>query len=312
MVVLARNGTAAELPKLAFLGPVGTYSHQAAHDAFSSMVEYHVRQTIADVFHSVDAALPLGLLPQENSIFGTVTETYDLLRSPEVGKTKFIRGAVTLSVRHCLLVRKGTRLEDIKTILSHEQALGQCRSFIEKHLPGAALVKMASTAAAAETVSRNSAADAAAICSKICAGLFSDLDILHEGIQNENDNFTRFYVMSNSPVAPLPVPLSEDCVGHGLIRIEVVRPPANSRPSVTCSPIMQLLEALQLPVSRIDRRPSTQPGRFESVYLVEVIDDDTACDMSSESDEVDWARRIQNAARRVREAGGLASILGTW
>lgn len=74
-----------------------------------------------DVYHSVGEQISLGLLPQENSIYGTVKETYDLLRSEDLGHTKWIRGAVVLPVCHCLLVRKGRRLHDIQKVLSHEQ-----------------------------------------------------------------------------------------------------------------------------------------------------------------------------------------------
>ena len=73
------------------------------------------------MFYSVDAGISLGLLPQENSIFGTVTETYDLLRSEDLGVMKWIRGAVVLPVSHCLLVRKGQKLQGIRRVLSHEQ-----------------------------------------------------------------------------------------------------------------------------------------------------------------------------------------------
>jgi prephenate dehydratase len=75
----------------------------------------------ADVFHSVGPSAQLALLPQENSIFGIVTETYDLLRCSDVGESKWIRGAVTLSVRHCLVVRRGKTIRDVKRVLSHEQ-----------------------------------------------------------------------------------------------------------------------------------------------------------------------------------------------
>lgn len=72
--------------------------------------------------------IPFGLLPQENSIYGTVTETYDLLRSPEVGMNKFVKGEATLPVRHHLLVRRGVKLGDVHKILSHEQARAFIRS----------------------------------------------------------------------------------------------------------------------------------------------------------------------------------------
>ena len=75
------------------------------------------------MFHNVGPSgdPALALLPQENSIFGIVTETYDLLRSSELGESKWIRGAVTLSVQHCLVVRRGKTMRDIKRVLSHEQ-----------------------------------------------------------------------------------------------------------------------------------------------------------------------------------------------
>ena len=74
------------------------------------------------MFHNVGpSAGSLGLLPQENSIFGAVTETYNLLRSSELGESKWIRGAVTLPIQHCLIVRRGKTMRDIKRVLSHEQ-----------------------------------------------------------------------------------------------------------------------------------------------------------------------------------------------
>jgi len=179
------------------------------------------------VFHNVadpsasGEDLTLGLLPQENSIFGIVTETYDLLRSSELGENKWIRGAVTLSVQHCLVVRRGKTMRDIKRVLSHEQvrqflfwggggchgrlnltpfasrrdwqALGQCRQFLATYLPAAQLVKVPSTAAAAEAVSTRAddddAANSAAICSKICLRLFGNIEVLQEGVQDSRGEF---------------------------------------------------------------------------------------------------------------------------
>lgn len=76
---------------------------------------------LADVFDAVSAEIPFGLIPQENTIFGSVTEAYDALRSSEAGETKFIKGEVTLAVQHCMIVRHGVKAEAITRILSHEQ-----------------------------------------------------------------------------------------------------------------------------------------------------------------------------------------------
>ena len=157
-------------------------------------------QCCTDVFRSVDASFPLGLLPQENSIFGTVVETYDLLRDPMLGCSAWIRGTVTLPVQHSLVVRSGTQLSDIRRVLSHEQALGQCAQFLATHLPGVKKESTPSTAGAAEKVSKDEdMRDAAAICSKFCTRLFPGLEVLHEGIQNES----RTVIFTHSSSAPL-------------------------------------------------------------------------------------------------------------
>lgn len=78
-------------------------------------------QLPAAVFEAVSAEIPYGLVPQENTIFGAVTETYDALRGPAIGKELFVRGEVTLPVQHCLMARKGVKFEDIERIISHEQ-----------------------------------------------------------------------------------------------------------------------------------------------------------------------------------------------
>ena len=70
------------------------------------------------VFNALCSEVPIGVVPQENSIFGSVIETYDLLKVPDAA---FIRGEITLKVEHCLLVRKGVQYSNIKRILSHEQ-----------------------------------------------------------------------------------------------------------------------------------------------------------------------------------------------
>ena len=74
------------------------------------------------MFKAVSPEVPFGLLPQENSVFGTVTETYDLLRLPEVGTEKFVRGELIIPIRHSLVVRRGVKLGDVERVLSHEQA----------------------------------------------------------------------------------------------------------------------------------------------------------------------------------------------
>jgi prephenate dehydratase len=284
-------------------------------------VHYCALDTISDVFHSVGPTVQLALLPQENSIFGIVTETYDLLRSSDVGENRWIRGTVTLPIQHCLLALRGKTLRDIKKVLSHEQALGQCQQFLATHLPEAQLVSVASTAAAAEALSKqpDASADCAVICSKICLQLYPNLELLHEGIQNEHQNFTRFYILTNCPSSPLPNTRYDgrgEC--NALIRLELQlqQKAATSQDSLHDT-VTDLLAALRLPAIRIDRRPSVKRELFGSVYLVEAIDDE-ASQPSQRVDEEDarllspWKERVLDAIARVVARGGRADLLGTW
>ena len=74
-----------------------------------------------DVFHSVPNEAQIAVIPKENSIYGSVSETYDLIRLPDLGKTKFIREEFELPIQHCLVVAEGTKLSDIEHVYSHEQ-----------------------------------------------------------------------------------------------------------------------------------------------------------------------------------------------
>lgn len=146
------------LPNLVLLGPLGTYSHQVrrvlhvgskgacrfrnkvADNAFGNNVNYVERQTItgasqlttqqqdlllrqllAGVFDAVSDEHPFAVIPQENTIYGSVIETYDCFRSPRAGTDVYVRGEVTLAVQHCLLGRKGVKPQNIRRIISHDQ-----------------------------------------------------------------------------------------------------------------------------------------------------------------------------------------------
>ncbi|KAF8898639.1 Prephenate dehydratase-domain-containing protein [Infundibulicybe gibba] len=271
---------------VATLGPLGTYTHEATYKIFGTRAVYQEERTITDVFQ-VLPDVDFGVVPQENSIFGSVVETYDALR----GMKGFVRGETILEVRHCLLVRKGTQLNAIQRILSHEQALGQCSTFIEEHFPSASLIKMASTAAGAQAL-LTSPADCAAICSKICATLFEGLEILNEGIQNESANFTRFYIVSNRSAATIP----QDETGMALLRVY-------SAPK-SISNITFQLHILDLNVVRVDRRPAIDSIPFHDVYFLEV-QEVTPSDLK-------WVDCLQEAVGRLHKRGLKAEIAGIW
>ncbi|KAF7359540.1 Prephenate dehydratase domain-containing protein [Mycena sanguinolenta] len=281
---------------VAFLGPLGTYSHQAAYDRFGNTVGYYECKTITEVFNAIASkAVQAGVIPQENSIYGTVIETYDALRKQNVG---FIRGEIVLKVQHCLLVRGGVKPEEIQCIKSHEQALGQCRGFLTKNFPNASLEKMASTAAAAEAILTSP--KCAAICSKLCATLFNGLEILYEGIQDQNSNFTRFHVLTATQDVELPPPAyPAPSQTHGLVRLTARRDVTPRAP-----PINQILAALDLTVSRLDRRPQLDsPFPFCDVYFAELEKGDSSAS---------WHSAVEDAMKRVKALGVEAELLGLW
>ncbi|KII93555.1 hypothetical protein PLICRDRAFT_152397 [Plicaturopsis crispa FD-325 SS-3] len=298
-------------PALAFLGPEGTYSHQVAYDAYGSSVQYCEKKTITDVFNAVSSEVPFGMIPQENSIFGSVIETYNLLRQPKMGQDIFVRGEATLGVKHCLLVRKGVKLEQIRRVLSHEQALGQCSRFIAQSIPGAVLEKVPSTAAAAQMLSTpgglDNSTECAAICSRLCVTVFDGLEVLHEGIQDEDVNFTRFYLLGWGTIRALPVPRNNSEPRRALIRI-AARPLPPSSPSG----VGRILADLRLSVTRIDRRPSLSKEPFEDVYFIEVQDSKPVAEARDERRDAEWLEEVEGEVRRIREVGAQAEALGAW
>ena len=78
------------------------------------------------MFRAVSEEVPFAVIPQENSTYGVVVDTYDTLRDPEAGQSIFVRGELTLAVKHCLVVRSGVKLENIQRVMSHEQVRPCC------------------------------------------------------------------------------------------------------------------------------------------------------------------------------------------
>ncbi|KAK7037532.1 prephenate dehydratase [Paramarasmius palmivorus] len=294
--------------KVAFLGPLGTYSHQVAYERFNETVEFREKSSISAVFDSL-GEVDFGIIPQENTIFGPVVETYDALRHVRDG---FVCGDVSLKVQHCLVVREGVKLSDIVCVMSHEQALGQCRGFISEHLPQAATRKTPSTAAAAKAL-LELPADHAAICSKMCIKMFEGLEVLHEGIQDEQTNFTRFYLLAKNSKVRLPASTTSS-PAKALLRIGPYSQKTNRNGQTNpCHhiDIATLITSIRLHVERIDRRPALDGVPFNDVYFVEVKRISEG-GLDGVSDENGWAKQVEDAQKRIREVGGEAHLLGLW
>ncbi|KAJ4486258.1 Prephenate dehydratase-domain-containing protein [Lentinula aciculospora] len=277
-----------------FLGPLGTYTHQAAHEYFQDSAIYNEKRTIAEALKSLEA-LDYAVVPRENSIFGSVIETFDGLK---VLKEGFIQGEVILKIQHCLVVKKGAKFSDIDCVISHEQALGQCRRFLVEKLPGATTSTTASTAAAAETVSKSQTLNIAAICSGICVTMFEDLEILANGIQDQDSNYTRFFIIGKQSEGKPPFKTLRPT--HALIRLI----PTSSAHKETSFDLTELLKTIDLSVIRLDRRPAPVSHPFLDTYFLEVV--------LSTQNPSEWPEQVSQSILRLRDKGHLAESIGLW
>lgn len=180
---------------VAYLGPEGTFSELATLKRFGSAVHGQPCATIDDVFRAVEnGAAHYGMVPVENSSEGAIGRTLDLL----LQGTLQICGELMLPIHQCLLAQY-CELNEIKTVYSHPQSLGQCQSWLNANLPDAARIPVASNAEAA----RLAAADrhSAAVAGSQAAARFS-LSVCVENIEDDARNTTRFLVLGNQQVAP--------------------------------------------------------------------------------------------------------------
>ena len=171
-------------------GIEGAYSQIACDKLFPlSQIMYFGR--FEGVFRAVEAGMcRYGILPIENSLYGSVTEVYDLM-----SKYNFhIARSVRIKIDHALLAKKGTALSDIREIVSHEQALGQCADFI-KSLGDVRVTVCSNTAEAARAAAESGRNDIAALASPDCASLYG-LSVLKTSVQNSDNNHTRFICIS--------------------------------------------------------------------------------------------------------------------
>jgi chorismate mutase/prephenate dehydratase len=173
---------------IAYLGPEGSYSHQAAFILFSQDAELRPQKDIdAVISEVVMRRADLGVVPVENSTEGMVNRTLDLMATSRL----FVSREAVLPVRNCLL--SSTTLDDVRTVYSHPQALAQCRNWLSNHLPGVETRETPSTSDAA--VAAAGEEHSAAIASSLSARLYG-LAILAENISDYQENITRFWVVS--------------------------------------------------------------------------------------------------------------------
>ena len=179
--------------RLAYQGEPGAYSEAAALVFGGDSVETLPCKAFDDVFEAVEKKKAThGVVPLENSIGGTIHRNYDLLLEHELP----ITGEVELDVVHCLQALPGTRIEDVKVVYSHPQALAQCERYL-KDL-GVTVEAVYDTAGGAKLVAEQKLAGAAALASRRAAQVFG-LEVLQEAVQDYEFNITRFAIIGGTP-----------------------------------------------------------------------------------------------------------------
>ncbi|MEA3223256.1 MAG: prephenate dehydratase [Thermodesulfobacteriota bacterium] len=180
--------------KVAYLGPIGSYTHQAADKIFKYDANLMALPTIEDVFQEViSSRADLGVVPVENSTEGMVTQTLDLMASSSL----YISKEIMLSIQHTLLSKYP--LGKIRKVFSHAQAIAQCRHWLKVNLPDVKIVETPSTSDAALAACRYQSS--AAIASAHAATIYG-LDIIAANINDHPDNITRFWVVSKYMASP--------------------------------------------------------------------------------------------------------------
>ena len=173
-------------------GVEGAYSQIAACKLFD-VPDIAFFETFEGVMRAVrDGFCEFGVLPIENSTAGSVNAVYDLLAQFDFHIVRSLR----LKIDHNMLVKPGTKLADVREVYSHGQAIAQCAGFIESHDLHA--TKYPNTAMSAEMVANSDRTDVAAIASRSCAALYG-LEVLESNIQDSDNNYTRFVVISREP-----------------------------------------------------------------------------------------------------------------
>jgi chorismate mutase/prephenate dehydratase len=179
-----------EIVKVAFQGERGAYSESAVYTFFGDKAEVKPCRDLTEVFESVDKQeVPVGVVPIENSLEGSVNQTYDLFLTHNLK----VSGEIIIRISHCLIANPSTSLEAVKTVYSHPQALAQCRSFLERL--GSDLIPTYDTAGSVKMLKEKELKDAAAVASEKAAEIYG-MKILAREIEDTPTNYTRFFVVS--------------------------------------------------------------------------------------------------------------------
>jgi chorismate mutase/prephenate dehydratase len=236
--------------KIAYLGPEGTWTHQAAIKKFGHSVSYSPQPNFADVFDQVTRrSADYGVVPIENSTEGAVSHTLDLF----VDSPLHICSQILLRIENCLMsaIPRG----EIRTLYSHPQVFGQCRAWIHKNFPHADLVEVSSTTKAAQIAQEQAKQGAAALGGPLAAEIYG-LKVLESAIQDRATNTTRFLVIGEKTCPP---------TGHDRTSVLFA---IHDRPGSLVK-ALQAFDNFHINLSKIESRPSKRKD-WEYVFYVDL------------------------------------------
>ncbi|EKD28889.1 MAG: chorismate mutase/prephenate dehydratase [uncultured bacterium] len=188
------NTNSDSMASVAYLGPIGTFSHFAAVKIFGDQSLFVPQQNIFDIFNAVETGhVMYGVVPVENSIEGSINLTLDLLKDSDLT----IYGEKTVNISHNLI--GNGKIADIKEVFSHPQVLGQCRNWLRKNCPEAHLIETSSSSAAVRRVKKTKTQ--AAIGTFLSAKM-EKIPVIEENIQDFKTNKTRFFILSKEKIKP--------------------------------------------------------------------------------------------------------------
>lgn len=243
--------------KVAFLGPKGTFSEEAARFFFENQtVNFVPYSSIPNVLDAIDKGkVEFAVVPIENSIEGTVNLAMDwLIHHIDVP----IRGELAYPISQHLMAAPGVEMGQVKKVLSHPQAIAQCQLFLREYLPDVEIEYTKSTAEAVQIVSMNPQESWAAIGNRISQEIYP-VQFLRENIQDQSNNYTRFLLVSSFKMEPRPTTREKTTI---LVTL----------PSDFPGALHQVLAAFswrKINLSRIESRP-TKTGLGNYHFIIDI------------------------------------------
>ena len=277
------------MTKIAYLGPEGTYSEEAAREHARGAGAHTGQPAHLVPFGSIPAAVRAvedgvadeAVVPIENSLEGVVTHTADLL----IHHTPLqIRREIVLPIHHCLVIHPGVDRSEVRAVYSHPQALAQCRGYLDRHLPAAEAVASLSTASAVRDM-RESDRPAAAISSLRAAEIFG-ATVTARDIEDVPSNKTRFVVLAAADAAPTGRDKTSICFDF------------SEDEAGTLHGALGELAARGINMIRIESRPDRRSlGRY--IFLIDL-----------EGHRTDTV--VQEALRGIRARANMFKVLGAY